>query len=43
MKEKIESDISRKEILTSLKGMKNKSPGSDEFFQILLVRFMQIY
>lgn len=30
MKEKIESNISREEILTSLKGMKNNtSPGSD--------------
>lgn len=32
MKEKIENNISREEILTSLKGMKNnKSPGSDGF------------
>lgn len=45
MKEKIENNISREEILTSLKGMKNnKSPGSDgftaEFFKFLLVRFI---
>lgn len=38
MKEKIENDISREEIMAALKGMKNnKSPGSDgitaEFFK----------